>query len=158
MSEEHLARPFQRYIVCYYRITLSLLCGDLRFYLVWHCECCRNCENWYSWLENDLFACNANIRCSKAWSNRPIPMPMFKASFQPVIRNGCTWKMLKKTTHARMESVLSLSLSLRCFFWHFSCAFIAASQTLRALSTTGWKPALTLPLCRTSTVDQCDAS
>jgi len=34
MSEEHLARPFQRYIVCWYRITLSLLGGDLRFYRV----------------------------------------------------------------------------------------------------------------------------
>jgi len=33
MSEEHLARPFQRYIVCWYRITLSLLGGDLQFYL-----------------------------------------------------------------------------------------------------------------------------
>jgi len=32
MSEEHLARPFQRCIVCWYRITLSLLGGDLRFY------------------------------------------------------------------------------------------------------------------------------
>ena len=34
MAEEHLAKPFQRYIVCWYRITLSLLGGDLRFYWV----------------------------------------------------------------------------------------------------------------------------
>jgi len=33
MSDQHLARPFQRYIVTsWYRITLSLLGGDLRFY------------------------------------------------------------------------------------------------------------------------------
>ena len=37
MSEEHLARPFQRYIICWYRITLSLLGGDLRFYPKDHC-------------------------------------------------------------------------------------------------------------------------
>ena len=32
MSEKHLARPFQWFIVCWYWITLSLLGGDLRFY------------------------------------------------------------------------------------------------------------------------------
>jgi len=31
MSEQHLARPFQRYVVCRYRKTLFLLGGDLRF-------------------------------------------------------------------------------------------------------------------------------
>ena len=28
-----------------------------------------------------------------AWSNRPIPIPMFKAGFQPVVPNARKWKM-----------------------------------------------------------------
>jgi len=45
-----------------------------------------------------------------AWSNRRIPILMFKVGFQPVICNALTSKMRKNATHARMESVLSLSL------------------------------------------------
>ena len=48
MPEEHLARPFQRYIVCWYRITLSLLGGDLRFYRKhpWYDACYKLKKQW----------------------------------------------------------------------------------------------------------------
>ena len=43
-----------------------------------------------------------------AWSNQPIPKPMFQASFQPVVRNARTRKMPNNATHASIKSVLSL--------------------------------------------------
>jgi len=65
-----------------------------------------------------------------AWSNRPIPIPMFKASFQPVICNASTLKIPKNATHARMESVLSsypcvaclaLFVCVHCLFHFLIC-------------------------------------
>jgi len=89
------------------------------------------------------------------WSNRPIPILMFKATFQPVARNAHTWKM-RKMQH--VQGWNRFYPCVRCGFRHFSCAcvayfgFLICVANLYALSTTGWKPAFILPLCWTSTV------
>ena len=87
-----------------------------------------------------------------AWSNQPILM--FKAGFQPVVRNAHTWKMPKKATHASIKSAVWVTffhifVCVCCVFWFFW----SASKTLHGLHTTGWKPAFILLLSRTSNVE-----
>jgi len=119
-----------------------------------------------------------------AWLNRPIPMISHKyiyfngryrywclrpdSNLSYTMHAQCTWKC-RKMKHLQGWNRFYPCV---CFFitnkdWLLISVFWSASQTLGALSTTGWKPAFSLPLCGSvgllwgrgdEYVDQCDTS